>query len=114
VHRDADGPGLVGHGTGDRLADPPRRVCGEFVTLGVVELLDRANQAQVAFLDQVQKGHTATGVALGQRHHQTQVGFEQMVFRAVAVAADPRHVPTLGSGQLLAAVSELRHQLGCV
>src|SRR3712207_8943221 len=46
VHRDADGAGLVGHGAGDRLPDPPRRVRRELVALGVVELLDRADETE--------------------------------------------------------------------
>ena len=114
VHRDADGAGLVGHRAGDGLADPPGGVRGELVALGVVELFDRADQAQVAFLDQVEERHAAAGVALGQRHHQAQVGFQQMVLRAVAVAADPHHVAALGGGQLLALLGQLGHQLGGV
>src|SRR5660397_73494 len=66
VHRDADGARLVGHGAGDRLADPPRRVGGELVALGVVELLDRTDQAKVALLDEVEEQHAATRVALGE------------------------------------------------
>src|SRR5699024_6391956 len=64
VHRDTDGAGLVGHGPGDRLPDPPGGVGGELITLGVVELLHRADQAQVALLDQVQEQHAAAGIAL--------------------------------------------------
>ena len=82
VHRDADGAGLVGHGAGDRLADPPRRVGRELVALGVVELLDRTDQAEVALLDEVEEEHAATGVALGQRDHEAQVGLEQVVLGA--------------------------------
>src|ERR1700760_575367 len=37
-----------------------------------------------------------------------------MVFRAVAVTADPRHIAPLRSGQLLALVGEFGHQLGRV
>jgi hypothetical protein len=59
VHRDADGAGLVGHRPGDRLADPPGGVGRELVALGVVELLDRADQAEVALLDQVEEQHPA-------------------------------------------------------
>ena len=114
VHRDADGAGLVGHRAGDRLPDPPGGIGGELVTLCVVELLDRTDQAEVALLDQVEERHAAAGVALGQRHHQSQVRFQQMVFRAVAVAADPRHVAALSGGQLLALLGDLAHQLGGV
>src|SRR5882757_6678160 len=111
VHRDADGARLVGHGARDRLADPPRGVRGELVALGVVELLDRTDQAKVAFLDEVEEGHAAAGVALGQRDDEAQVRLEQVVLRAVAVTADPGVVATLSSGQLLALFGELRHQL---
>ena len=114
VHRDADGAGLIGHRAGDRLADPPGGVRRELVTLCVVELFDRADQTEVALLDQVQERHAASGVALGQRHHQPQVRLEQMVLGAVAVAADPRHVAALRGGQLLALLGQLGHQLGGV
>ena len=114
VHRDADRAGLVGHGTGDRLPDPPGRVRREFVTLGVVELLDRADQAEVAFLDEVQESHAATGVPLGQRDDQTEIGLQQMVFRAFAVPADPLHIAALLHRELLAALSHLGDLLGRV
>ena len=65
VHRDADGAGLVGDRAGDGLADPPRGVRRELEALGVVELLDRPHQAEVALLDQVEEQHAAPDVALG-------------------------------------------------
>src|SRR5205814_2311008 len=49
----------------------------ELVALVVVELLDRADQAHVAFLDQVEEGHAATDVLLRDRHDQPQVGLGQ-------------------------------------
>ena len=48
VHRDPDRARLVGDRARDRLADPPRRVGRELVALAVVELLDRADQAERA------------------------------------------------------------------
>ena len=57
VHRDADRAGLVGDRAGDRLADPPRGVRRELEALGVVELVDRPHQAEVALLDQVEQLH---------------------------------------------------------
>ena len=65
VHRDADGARLVGDRAGDGLADPPRGVRRELEALGVVELLDRTHQAEVALLDEVEEQHAATDVALG-------------------------------------------------
>ncbi len=45
----------VGDGPGDGLAHPPRGVGGELEALAVVELLDGADQAEVALLDEVQQ-----------------------------------------------------------
>src|SRR5207248_5435324 len=59
VDRDADRPGLVRDGARDGLPDPPRRVGRELVTLAVVELLDRADETDVPFLDQVEEAHAA-------------------------------------------------------
>ena len=52
VHRDADGVRLVGH---------------------------RTDQAQVAFVDEAEECH-ATALSACQRHAQTQIRFQQMVF----------------------------------
>ncbi len=79
VHRDADGAGLVGDGPGDGLADPPRGVGGELEALRVVELLDRPHQTQVALLDEVEEQHAPADVALGDGHHQAQVGLGQLL-----------------------------------
>src|SRR3954463_5463676 len=85
VYRDADGAGLVGDRAGDRLADPPRRVGAELEALAVVELLDRADQADVAFLDQVQQRHATADVLLRHADHETQVGFGQTPLRLLTV-----------------------------
>ncbi len=95
-----DGAALVGHAAGDRLPDPPGRVGGELETLGVVELLDRADQPEVALLDQVQQRHAAAGVALGQRDDQPQVGHQQVAAGPVAVPDDGAQVGPLLRGQI--------------
>src|SRR4029079_15698278 len=64
VHGDPDRPRLVGDRARDGLADPPRRVRRELVALAVVELLDRADQAERALLDQVEEAEAAAEVAL--------------------------------------------------
>src|SRR3954453_8886097 len=51
MHRDPDGPRLVGERAGDRLADPPGGVGRELEALAVVELLRGADQAERALLD---------------------------------------------------------------
>ena len=83
MHRDTDGAGLIGNGTGDGLTDPPGGVGGEFVALGVVKLLDRLDKTQVALLDEVQELHAAAHVTLGNGHDQTQVGLGQTLLGAL-------------------------------
>lgn len=101
VHRDTDGAGLVGHRAGDRLTDPPGGVRGELVALGVVELLDRADQTEVALLDEVQEEHAAAGVTLGQGDHQTEVGLQEVVLGAAAVLGDDLQLALELGGELV-------------
>ena len=89
VDRDADGTGLVGDGPGDRLADPPGSIGGELIALGVVELLHRLDQAQVALLDQVQKLHPAAHIPLGDGHHKTQVSLGQALLGPLTLLNGP-------------------------
>ncbi len=65
MHGDTDRTGLVGNSAGDGLADPPGRVGGELVAFAVVELFDRAQQAHVAFLDQIHQRQAAIHVLFG-------------------------------------------------
>ena len=81
---DADGTRLIGDGAGDGLTDPPGGVGGELIALGVVELLHGLDQAQIALLDQIQKQHTAAHIALGDGHHQTQIGLGQLLLGLLA------------------------------
>jgi len=78
--READGARLVGNGSGDCLANPPRGVGGKLVAAAVVELIHSLHQADVALLDQVEELKPAVGVLLGHRHHKAQVGFDELVF----------------------------------
>src|SRR5438067_7220789 len=71
VDRHPDRPRLVRERPRDRLADPPRGVGRELVAAAPVELLDRANQAERAFLDQVEKRQTLVAVVLRNRDDET-------------------------------------------
>lgn len=89
VHGNTDGTGLVGDSARNGLTDPPRGVRGELKALLVVELLDGADQTEVALLNKVQEQHAATDIALGDGDDQTQVcadecllGFETHVLNA--------------------------------
>src|SRR5215472_15406539 len=88
VHRDADGPGLIGDSPGDRLPDPPRRVRRELIALGVVELLDRADQTEIALLDQVQEDKASADVTLRNRDNKAQVGLDQPLLCCHPVRGD--------------------------
>ena len=100
VDGDADGPGLVGDGPGDGLADPPGGVGGELVALGVVELLHGLDEAQVALLDEVQEEHAPTHIALGDGDHQTEVGLRQLLLGALALLIDLAELGLLLGGDV--------------
>jgi hypothetical protein len=82
----------------DPLANPPLRVGRELEAAPPVELLDRAGQADVPLLDQVEQRHAPADVALGDAHHQPEVGLGQAAARRVAlVDGRPQLGPLLGS-----------------
>ena len=83
MHRDTDDAGLVGNGTGNRLANPPGSVGTEFKTLIGVELFDRPQQPCITLLNQIQKVQPAAAVALGNTHHQAHVGFGHFILGAL-------------------------------
>jgi hypothetical protein len=65
AHWDADGAALLCECPRDRLADPPSGVGGQLIAFAAIELLDGADEAEIAFLNQVEQGQAITGVALG-------------------------------------------------
>ena len=88
VHRDADRPGLVGDGPGDRLADPPGGVGAELVAAAVLVLVDGPHQAGVPLLDQVEEGEAAVAVLLGDRDDQPEVAAGELAL-GLLVLAEP-------------------------
>ena len=103
VHGDADRARLVGDRARHRLADPPRRVGRELVALAVVELLDRADQAQRALLDQVEERQPAAEVPLRDRDDEAEVRLDHLRLRDHVAALD-----ALGEVDLLVG-GEQRH-----
>ena len=71
----------------------------------VVELLDRTDQAHVAFLDEVEERHAAADVLLGDRHHQPEVRLSEALLGLVGalvslgqpVPGDPVRLERLGA-----------------
>src|SRR6476646_4647236 len=85
VHRNADGAGLVGDGARNGLADPPRGVRRKFVAAAVLEFVHGLHQADVAFLNQVEKLQAVVGIFFGDRDYKAQVGFNQLALRGFSV-----------------------------
>ncbi len=88
VDGNADRAALVGDGARDGLPDPPGRIGAELVAFAVVELLHGADQADVAFLNEIGKGHAAQRVAFGDGDDQPQVGLGQNGFGVLIAALD--------------------------
>src|SRR5439155_1486405 len=84
VDRNSDGPGLVGNGAGDSLADPPRGVSRKFVAAAIFELVGRTHEADIAFLNQVQQVKSAIHVFLGDRNYQAEIGFDEVLLGALS------------------------------
>ena len=57
-----------------------------------VELFDRMNQAEVAFLDQVEQGKAAIDVVLGNIHNQPQVVLDHLLTRFELACSCPARV----------------------
>ena len=83
VHRKADGSALLRESARDRLLDPPRRIRGELEAHLVVELLDRTNEPEVAFLDEVEEGDIRTRVVARDRHDEPKVRLDQLALRGL-------------------------------
>ena len=88
MHRDADGPALVGDGAGDGLTDPPRCIGRELEAFVRLKFFRRLHQAEVALLDEVKEGQPPARIALGHRDYQPQVRFAELL--------PGFHVPCLG------------------
>ena len=81
VHRNTDRSCLIGDCTCDRLTDPPCSICTELKTLGVVEFVDRFDQTEVTFLDQIEELHATSEITLCDRNYETKVCFDQLGLR---------------------------------
>ena len=89
VDREPDRARLGVHPALDRLADPPGRVGREAVALAPVELLDGADQAEDALLDQVEQRELGALVLLRDRDDQAQVRVDHPLLGLEVAALDP-------------------------
>ncbi len=85
MDRNTNRPRLVGNRAGDRLADPPGGIGGEFIAAAVFKFLDSLHQTHVPFLDQVEEGEAAVGVFLRDGDDKAEVGFDHLPLRFLAL-----------------------------
>jgi hypothetical protein len=79
VRGQPDRPRVVLNRAHERLPDPPDRIGRELEATPVVELLDRADQAQIAFLDQVRERQPEVPVVLRDSDYELQVVLDEAV-----------------------------------
>ena len=80
---------LVGDGAGEVLHDRPTGVGAELVAPRVVELLHRPHQRHVAVADQLEEVLRRAHVPLGDRHHQPQIGADDLVLGRHGLVVEP-------------------------
>ena len=80
---------FVGERARHRLPDPPGRVGRELKALAIVELLDRADQPERAFLDQVEEREAAAEVPLRDRDDEPEISLDHLRLRRQVPALDP-------------------------
>ena len=85
----ADDATLLRDAAGDGLPHPPGGIRRELEALGVVELLDGADQAGVALLHEVEHRHLRPGVLARDRDDEAQVRLDELLLRALAFLGDP-------------------------
>jgi len=80
VNRDTDGASLVSDGAGDGLANPPSRVSGKLVAAAPLEFVGAFHEADVAFLNEVEKLEAAVAIFFGDGDNQTEIGLGEFFF----------------------------------
>ena len=81
MDRDSDGACLIGDGTGNRLSDPPSRIRGKLIPLGIIKLGYRLHQSQIALLNQIEKEKPFSDVTLRNADDKTQIRLHKLPLR---------------------------------
>src|SRR5439155_1526883 len=79
---------LLGERLEDRLTDPPHGIGDELDPLGLVELVGRPDQPEVALVDQIREGDALVLVFLGDGDDEPEVGADQLVQRLLVLRLD--------------------------
>src|SRR5262245_7338804 len=81
MDRQTDRAPVVGNRASDRLPDPPRRIRRELEAAAELETVHRLHQPDVAFLDQIEQGESASEIPFRDRDDQTEVRLDQLSLR---------------------------------
>src|SRR5947208_685478 len=84
---------LLADGTADGLADPPMSVGDKAQSTTRLELVHRAHEPEIPFLDQVEKRHTAVAKACRHMNDETQVRLHHLGFGLVKLSLGARPGP---------------------
>ena len=76
MYRNPDGARLIGNRAGDRLTYPPCRIGAELIPTAIFKLINRLHQANIAFLNKIEKLQTPVSIFFGNRNHQPQIGLD--------------------------------------
>ena len=79
---------LLREGLQNCLADPPHRIADELDAFGLVELMGGADETEVALIDEIGKRHPLVLILLRHRHHEPEVGADQLVERLLFPTLD--------------------------
>ena len=82
VDRNSYRPALIGDSSRYRLSDPPCRVSRELVAAVIFELVDRLDETDVSFADDVLEIKPAVVVFLRDADNKSEVSLNKLVFRA--------------------------------
>ena len=89
MNRDPNGSGLIGDGSCDGLTNPPCGIGGKFVASAVFKFIHGLHQANVTFLDQIQKLQSSVRIFFGNGDDKAQVGLDHFFFGAVGFPLAP-------------------------
>ena len=79
MHGQPDRPALLGERPLHRLPNPPGRIGRELVAHRPVELLDGADEPEIALLDQIEERHVGARVVPRDRHDEPQIRLDQLL-----------------------------------
>ena len=89
MYRNTDRLCLICNCTGNCLPNPPGRICRKLKSFFVLELVHRLHQADISFLDQIQKWQSPSHIFLCNADNQSEIRLNQFLLGFRISLADP-------------------------